>query len=148
MTQKCQWENVQLYLTNHLTGFVKRVKAVNLSRRSPSFLATCVRNPWVTWSSLPSCAWSSTTTLFYRRTIFYLLNIHTFLVTSILLPHSNYTAQLWHQLCPQSFYSFVNMRFDTHRLDCFTLLFSPEIKVIAVNIRNTVHLIKSRHVDI
>lgn len=34
-----------------------------LSRNCPNFLATWLWNPWVTWSSLPSCSWSATTTL-------------------------------------------------------------------------------------
>lgn len=40
-----------------------------LSRKCPNFLATCVWNPGVTWSSLPSCSWSATTRLLYKKTL-------------------------------------------------------------------------------
>lgn len=38
-----------------------------LSRKCPNFLATCVWNPGVTWSSLPSCSWSATMRLLYKK---------------------------------------------------------------------------------
>lgn len=50
-----------------------------LSRKCPNFLATCVWNPGVTWSSLPSCSWSATTRLLYKKplwSLFYFWHWH------------------------------------------------------------------------
>lgn len=56
-------ENIYDHLWWYKSNSKKKERKTYLSRRCPSFLATCVLNPWLTWSSFPSCSWSATTTL-------------------------------------------------------------------------------------